>query len=92
MEFRLENRFHRHWWITRDPILHGSPRFRALEPQQRHRNHESMSALLGTGLFTDRICQLLGVLAMTQLDVRYKWPGLQLLSPSELHFTCELSD
>ena len=91
VEFQLENRFHRYWWITREPILHGSPQFRTLEPQ-KHRSRESFSALLGTGLFTDRICQLLGVLAMTQLDVRYKWPGLQLLSPSELHFTCELSD
>ena len=89
VEFQLENRFHRYWWITREPILHGSPQFRTLEPQ-KHRRRESFSALLGTGLFTDRICQLLGVLAMTLLDVRYKWPVLHLQSIRHLHFTSDL--
>ena len=89
VEFQLENRFRRHWWITRDPILHGSPHFRCLEPQ-RHRTRDSVSALLDTGPFTDCICQLLGVLAMTLRDKRYDWPLLHLQTIRDLHFTSDL--
>lgn len=66
LDFYVEPRFGRNWYVSRILIVHGPLRLKNFSVQRRH--NSVISCYLDTGSLMDKVTQLLGILSLVLRD------------------------